>query len=65
MCDLSADERVTMQRNAVQTLVDLHELRPDTVDLSFLARPRFGDDALDQHLGHERRYYEWASTERR
>lgn len=65
VCDLSEDGRRSMQRNAVQTLVDLHELRPDTVDLAFLARPQFGDDALDQHLGHERRYYEWASTERR
>lgn len=60
VCDLSEAERVQMQRNAVRTLVDLHELRPDTVDLSFLARPQFGADALDQHLGHERRYYEWA-----
>lgn len=60
VCDLTDDERRAMQRNAVQTLVDLHEVRPDTVDLTFLARPQFGADALDQHLGHERRYYDWA-----
>ncbi len=58
--DLSDDERELMQRNAVQTLVDLHELRPDNTDLAFLARPDKGESALDQHLGHERGYYEWA-----
>lgn len=58
--DLSPSDRDLMQYNAVKTLVDLHELRPDTVDLSFLARPDKGDSALDQHLGHERYYYEWA-----
>lgn len=65
VCDLSADERVQMQRNAVRVLVDLHELRPATVDLSFLARPQYGEDMLDQHLGHERGYYEWARGETR
>ena len=60
VCDLSEAERDTMQRNAVQTLVDLHELRPDTADLAFLDRPHEGGSALDQHLGHERNYYEWA-----
>jgi aminoglycoside phosphotransferase (APT) family kinase protein len=58
--ELSDDERATMQRNAVDVLARLHTLRPDTADLSFLARPEHGEDALDQHLGHERQYYEWA-----
>ena len=58
--DMSPEDRARMQRNAVATLVDLHQLRPDTVDLSFLARPAFGPDTLDQHLGHEAAYYEWA-----
>ena len=57
---MSPADRETMQHNAVRTLVDLHELRPDNADLSFLARPRFGTDALDQHLGYEKDYYEWA-----
>jgi aminoglycoside phosphotransferase (APT) family kinase protein len=60
VCDLSEEGRQTMQRNAVRTLVDLHELRPDNTDLAFLARPDKGNSALDQHLGHERDYYEWA-----
>ena len=65
VCDLAPEDRITMQRNAVRTLVDLHELRPDTADLGFLARPQFGPDTLEQHLGHERRYYEWARGEDR
>jgi aminoglycoside phosphotransferase (APT) family kinase protein len=60
VCDLSEEGRETMQRNAVRTLVDLHELRPDNTDLAFLARPDKGKSALGQHLGHERDYYEWA-----
>jgi aminoglycoside phosphotransferase (APT) family kinase protein len=63
--DLTEDERGLMQRNAVRTLVDLHELRPDNPDLAFLARPDRGDTALDQHLGHERHYYEWARGDQR
>jgi aminoglycoside phosphotransferase (APT) family kinase protein len=58
--DLSPAERDLMQRNAVDVLVKLHELTPENADLSFLARPQHGADALDQHLGHERGYYEWA-----
>lgn len=60
VADLSEADRDLMQRNAVETLVKLHELRPDNADLSFLERPKHGADYLDQHLGHERGYYEWA-----
>ena len=60
VADLSADERLLMQRNAVDTLVKLHEIRPDNADLSFLVRPEHGAERLDQHLGHQRGYYEWA-----
>ena len=60
VADLSEDDRLLMQRNAVETLVKLHEIRPDNADLSFLDRPQHGTDYLDQHLGHERGYYEWA-----
>lgn len=58
--DMTDDERATMQRNAVSVLVRLHDMRPDNADLSFLERPDEGDTHLDQHLGHERNYYEWA-----
>ncbi len=65
VAELSADDRQVMQRNAVDVLVKLHELTPDNADLSFLARPQHGPDALDQHLGHERGYYEWARGDQR
>ena len=58
--DMTDAERDTMQRNAVQVLADLHSITVDNADLGFLARPAYGDDGLDQHLGHERHYYEWA-----
>jgi len=60
VADLTSEERLQMQRNAVEVLVKLHQLTPENADLSFLARPQHGPDALDQHLGHERGYYEWA-----
>ena len=34
--------------------------RPTTHDLSFLAQPEHGASALDQQLGYQRWYYEWA-----
>ena len=63
--DMSPEQRDLMQRNAVGALVGLHELRPDNADLAFLARPQYGVDALDQHLGYERSYYEWARGDER
>jgi len=60
VADLGPEGRQEMQRNAVDVLVKLHQLTPETADLSFLARPEHGGDALDQHLGHEKGYYEWA-----
>ena len=35
-------------------------LTPETHDLAFLDRPKFGADALDQHLDYQRWYYDWA-----
>jgi aminoglycoside phosphotransferase (APT) family kinase protein len=49
-----------LQRSAVDILVRLHELNPDNVDLSFLARPAHGATAREQQLGYQRWYYEWA-----
>lgn len=57
---MTDEERAEMQRNAVRILAELHTITVDNADLSFLERRKFGTDALDQHLGHERHYYEWA-----
>jgi aminoglycoside phosphotransferase (APT) family kinase protein len=58
--DASPEARDRLQRNAVSVLVRLHEITPADADLAFLARPQHGDSAVDQQLGHERAYYEWA-----
>jgi aminoglycoside phosphotransferase (APT) family kinase protein len=58
--DASLEDRRRMQRNAVQVLARLHEITPDTHDLSFLMRPEHGDTALDQQIGYQRWYYDWA-----
>jgi aminoglycoside phosphotransferase (APT) family kinase protein len=58
--DLPDGERAELQQNVVATLAELHTLRPDAVDLSFLDRPDLGADALDRQLEHQRRYYDWA-----
>jgi aminoglycoside phosphotransferase (APT) family kinase protein len=58
--DASPDDRARMQRNAVSVIARLHAITPATADLSFLARPHLGSSPLDQQLGHERSYYQWA-----
>ena len=47
-------------RATVGVLARLHEITPANHDLSFLAQPRHGASALDQQLGYQRWYYEWA-----
>ena len=60
VADLGEDGRRQMQRNCVEVLVKLHELTRENADLAFLELPQHGTDALDQHLGYQRSYYEWA-----
>jgi aminoglycoside phosphotransferase (APT) family kinase protein len=68
--DATAEDRRRIERNVVSVLARLHQLRPDhidqpgddrsPVDLTFLDRPGHGASPLDQHLGYQRSYYEWA-----
>jgi aminoglycoside phosphotransferase (APT) family kinase protein len=60
VCELTPDERAAMQTNAVSVLARLHELNPRDHDLSFLDRPEHGMSPLDQHVGYQRWYYDWA-----
>jgi len=60
VADATPRERAAMQRRTLEVLVKLHGLTPENADLSFLARPQHGKTALEQQLGHERWYYEWA-----
>ena len=60
VCDLTPGEREQLETSTMSVLARLHRIRPETHDLSFLARPEHGASALDQQLGHQRAYYEWA-----
>jgi aminoglycoside phosphotransferase (APT) family kinase protein len=58
--DATPEQRARMQRHAVEVLAELHTVTPATHDLEFLARPEHGDTALDQQLGYQHWYYDWA-----
>jgi aminoglycoside phosphotransferase (APT) family kinase protein len=58
--DTSGAERSIIEANATDVLVRLHALNPQDHDLAFLDRPEHGTTAIDQHLGYQRWYYDWA-----
>ncbi|MDZ4825110.1 MAG: phosphotransferase family protein [Actinomycetota bacterium] len=58
--DATPEERAHMQHNAISVLVQLHEITPETHDLSWVTPRQGGDSALERLLAHERWYYEWA-----
>src|SRR5262249_41488405 len=60
MLDATPEQRRTVQTNAISVVARLHEITPKNNDLSFLARPEHGTSALDQQLGYQRWYYDWA-----
>ena len=60
LMDASPEDRARLQRSSVDVLARLHEITVGAHDLAFLARPEHGATALDQHLGYQRWYYEWA-----
>jgi aminoglycoside phosphotransferase (APT) family kinase protein len=65
LMDMSPNDRAELQRASVQVLVDLHKITPTTHDLSFLAMPDHGASPLDQQLGYQRWYYDWARGDTR
>jgi aminoglycoside phosphotransferase (APT) family kinase protein len=54
------EQRAAMQRRTLEMLAKLHQLTPGNADLAFLARPTHGTTALQQQVGYQRWYYEWA-----
>ncbi len=60
VADATPEQRAAMQRNTLEALAKLHRLTPANADLDFLARPQHGKTALDQQVGYQRWYYEWA-----
>jgi aminoglycoside phosphotransferase (APT) family kinase protein len=60
VADLTPAQREQLEANTISVLARLHRVTPTTHDLAFLARPEHGPSALDQQLGYQRWYYEWA-----
>jgi aminoglycoside phosphotransferase (APT) family kinase protein len=60
LLDATPEQRRTLQDSSVAVLAKLHEITPKTHDLAFLTTPEHGASALDQQLGYQRWYYEWA-----
>jgi len=60
VADATPETRAAMQRRTLDVLRQLHEITPANADLAFLMRTQHGSTALEQQLGHERWYYDWA-----
>jgi aminoglycoside phosphotransferase (APT) family kinase protein len=58
--EAAPEDQRKLEREAVRVLARLHALTPESHDLAFLDRPRFGTTALQQHLEYQRWYYDWA-----
>ena len=62
--DLGPDGREELERGVIEVLVGLHAIDLSAVDTAFLDRPEHGATPLDQHLGYQRWYYDWARGDR-
>jgi aminoglycoside phosphotransferase (APT) family kinase protein len=60
MMDASPEQRKHLQDASVSLLARLHTITPADHDLAFLAQPEHGSSPLDQQLGYQRWYYDWA-----
>jgi aminoglycoside phosphotransferase (APT) family kinase protein len=60
MLDASPEQRERLQTSSVSVVARLHDITPENHDLSFLSQPAHGASPLDQQLGYQRWYYEWA-----
>ncbi|CAN5527080.1 phosphotransferase family protein [soil metagenome] len=63
--DATSEERATLQKSAVAALAGVHEVTPDTHDLSFLAYDLPGDTSLARHLAWWDGYLEWVVGDER
>lgn len=63
--EASPDQQEQVWRRSVVTLAELHRLDPAVHDMAFLDRPEHGATPLEQHLGYQRWYYDWARGDRR
>ncbi len=57
--DATPDQRAGLQRSAVAALAGIHEITPDTHDLSWLAYDERGATSIERHLATWERYHDW------
>jgi aminoglycoside phosphotransferase (APT) family kinase protein len=58
--DASPDEQERLQRSYLRNLAAIHAIDLSTSDSNFLDRPEYGKSPMDQHMGYQRAYYDWA-----
>ncbi len=63
--DAGPEGRHRLETAVVDILARLHAIDVEAADTAFLDRPEHGATPLDQHLGYQRWYYDWARGDRR
>jgi aminoglycoside phosphotransferase (APT) family kinase protein len=63
--EIGPEGREQLEAGVVDVLARLHAIDVAAADTAFLDRPRYGTTPLDQHLGYQRWYYDWARGDRR
>ena len=62
--DIGPEGRKELEDGVLQVMAGIHGIDVGSVDVSFLDRPEHGTTPLDQHLGYQRWYYDWARGDR-
>ena len=62
--DAGPEGRRRLEEGVVDVLAGLHAIDVERADTGFLDRPEHGVTPLDQHLGYQRWYYDWARGDR-
>ncbi len=62
--DIGPEGREELERGVIEVLAGLHAIDVSAADTAFLDRPEHGVTPLDQHLGYQRWYYDWARGDR-
>lgn len=63
--DARPEQRARLQRSAVAALAGIHQITPQTHDLSFLAYDLPGSTSLERHLAYWESYLDWVVGDER
>jgi len=58
--EATPQQRRIVQDHCADLMAGIHAIKVDSATREILTRPRWGDTPLDQHLNHQRWYYDWA-----